>query len=226
MASLLRQQMRKELRRLDANDRDKAIRKALANKRQIQRDLVANPCPWWSATDTRAHAAWLSASPPAPVRWEQLDPCKKWVAGQPVLLVTGGHEHVAYVRLEYNAFESRWLSGSIPEHRVSPAELTLRDPRQVWSNALEIQVAIALLSADTDPRCAWLRDIDAAADPDLFDLLELAREELARRPAPPTGPAPMPSPEPKPRRGWTRAEIDALRLPADVVEPVDLAPGR
>ena len=228
MASLLRQQMRMELRRLDSSDRDTAIRKALANKRQSQRpaDLVARPCPWWLATTEVEHRAWLKTPPPAPVLWEQLDPIRQWAAGTPVLLRTEGHEHRAWVRLEGFCFTPRWLRGSIQERRVSPAELTLRDPRVVWADPYELQLAQALLCAEADPRCAWLRNIDELKEPALFDLLTIAREELERRPAPPTGPVPMPSPAPKPRRGWTRQEIDALRLPEGVVEPVGMAPGR
>ena len=158
--------------------------------------------------------------------WEQLDPCKQWAAGQPVLLHTGGHEHVAYVRLEGFCFHPRWLRGAIGERRVSPAELTTRDPRLVWVDPFELQLAQALLSAPYDDRCAWLRDVDEEAEPELFDLLLLAQEELARKPTPNPGPVPMPSPAPAPHRAWTRAEIEALRLPEGVVEPVDLAPGR
>jgi hypothetical protein len=160
------------------------------------------------------------------VAWEVLDPCRQWTAGQPVLLRTGGREHVAYVRLVGFAFAPRWLAGSIPERRVSAAELTLRDPRSVWADAYELQLAQALLSAEADTRCAWMRDVDEAQESELFDLLLLAREELSRRPAPSTGPVPTPSPAPEPRRGWTRSEIESLRMPEGVVEPVDLAPGR
>jgi hypothetical protein len=160
------------------------------------------------------------------VAWEVLDPCRQWTAGQPVLLRTGGREHFAYVRLIGFAFSPRWLAGSIPEGRVSPAELTLRDPRSVWADAYELQLAQALLSAEADARCAWMRDVDEVQEPELFDLLLLAREELARRPTPTTGPEPLPSPAPEPRRAWTRSQIEALRLPEGVVEPVDLAPGR
>jgi hypothetical protein len=160
------------------------------------------------------------------VAWEVLDPCRQWTAGQPVLLHTGGREHVAFVRLIGFAFSPRWLAGSIPEGRVSPAELTLRDPRSVWADAFELELAQALLSAEGDARCAWLGDLNEAQEPELFDLLLLAREELARRPAPTPGPEPMPSPAPQPRRGWTRSEIESLRTSEGVVEIVDLAPGR
>jgi hypothetical protein len=135
--------------------------------------------------------------------------------------------HLAYVRLEGFCFAPRWLPGPIPERRVSPAALTLRDPRQVWVDPFELQLAQALVSAEGDERCAWLRDIDEQAEPALFDLLTLAREELARRPAPTAGPVPAPpSPAPQPRRGWTRREIEAMRMPAGVIEAVDQAPGR
>jgi hypothetical protein len=230
MASLLRQQMRKELRRLDASDRDKAIRKALANKRRSQGPAtwadLDSPCPWWCASDTHAHAAWLAAPVPATVPYEELDPCRQWPAGAPVLLRTDGCERIAWVRLVSNAFQPRWLRGAIGARRVCLTELTVRDPRAVWSDGWEVQLAIALLDAETDPRCAWLRDVDEKAEPALFDLLLLAREELARRPAPTTGPEPLPSPAPEPRRAWTRSQIEALRLPEGTVELVDLAPGR
>jgi hypothetical protein len=96
----------------------------------------------------------------------------------------------------------------------------------VWSDPFKLQLAQALLSAEGDARCAWLRDVDEETEPELFDLLTLAREELARRLIPNTGPEPLPSPAPKPRRGWTRAEIDALCMPEGVVEAVNLSPGR
>lgn len=187
---------------------------------------MAKPCPWWSAKTEAEHSAWLETPAPDPISWEHLDPCRQWTAGQPVLLRTGGREHVAYVRLVGLAFSPRWLAGSIQERRVSPAELSLRDPRHVWADGFELQLAQALLSAEGDPRCAWLGDLDEAQEPELFDLLLLAREELARRPAPTPRPEPMPSPVPQPRRGWTRSEIEALRTSEGVVEIVDLAPGR
>lgn len=230
MASLLKTEMRRQLRRLDSSDRDKAIRKALANKRQSRGsagwDNMMCPCPWWTACDTHAHSAWLSAPVPEAVPWEYLDPCKQWAAGQPVLMRTGGHEHVAYVRLVSNAFAPRWLRGCIPERRVSPTELTLRNPRQVWNDGWVLSLAIALLDAETDPRCEWLKDVDEDTEPELTDLLWQAEEELARRPIQTTGPAPMPSPAPKPRRGRTRQEIEALRMPEGVIEALDLASGR
>lgn len=228
MASLLRQQMRKELRRLDATDRDKAIRKALVNRRRSRGaagwDPVSHPCPWWSAIETHAHADWLTTPVPTPVAWESLDPCRQWAAGQPVLLRTDGHEHVAFIRLEGFCFTPRWLRGSIGERRVSPAELTLRNPREVWSDCWVLSLAQALLSAPHDPRCTWLRDIDEQEEPELAGLLWQAKEELAQRSIPSTGPAPpQPSPAPKPKRAWTRNEIEALRIPAGVIESVNLA---
>jgi hypothetical protein len=192
----------------------------------MSRDPVTNPCMWWSATDTHAHAAWLSAPAPAPVPCEELNPCQQWAAGTPVLLRTGGREHLAWVRLVSNTFGPRWLRGSIRERRVCSSELSLRNPRQLWSDGWQIQLAIALLDAETDPRCEWLKGIDEIEEPELFDLLELAREELARRPVPLTGPGPLPSTAPKPKRVWTRSQIEALRMPEGVIEAVDLATGR
>ena len=184
------------------------------------------PCPWWSPSNEAEHRAWLAAPAQAHVPWEELDPCRQWVAGTPVRLRTGDHEHVAWVRLEGFCFTPRWLRGSIGERCVSPVELSTRNPRHVWSDPFKLQLAQALLSAEGDARCAWLRDVDEETEPELFDLLTLAREELARRLIPNTGPEPLPSPAPKPRRGWTRAEIDALCMPEGVVEAVNLSPGR
>jgi hypothetical protein len=185
---------------------------------------LANPCPWWCATDAHAHAAWLAAPPPPPTPYEALDWRRQWAAGTPVLLRTGDHEHLAWVKLESFCFTPRWLRSG--EGRlVSPAELTTRDPR-LWADPYELQLAVALLSAPHDERLAWLRDVDEATEPELADLLWQAEEELARRPTPTTGPGPSPSPAPAPRRAWTRSQIEALRMPEGVVEPVDLAPGR
>lgn len=161
--------------------------------------------------------------PPA-LPYAELDWRRQWAAGTPVLLRTGDHEHLAWVRLESFCFAPRWLRSG-EGRRVSLVELTLRNPRQVWSDAFELQLGAALLSAETDERCACLRSIDEQVEPELADLLWQAQEELARRPTPSPGPVPMPSPAPKPRRGWTRAEIEALRLPEGAIAPVDLAPG-
>ena len=79
MASLLRQQMKRELRRLDAADRDRALRKAHASRQRtgaMAWDPMAAPCPWWSAADARAHAAWLHSPVSHPISWEELDPCQ------------------------------------------------------------------------------------------------------------------------------------------------------
>jgi hypothetical protein len=160
---------------------------------------------------------------PAVVSYEQLDPCLQWCAGQPVLLRSSGHEHLVWVRLNCNAsFGKRWLSGSIPDQRVSLAELSTRDPRQVWRHPFELQLAIALLSSGHgyDTRCAWLRDIDEESEPELFDLLLLAQEELGHRPEHSPNPWPATPQEPRPRRGWTRTELEGLRVPEGVVEPV------
>ena len=162
-----------------------------------------------------------------PVSFEQLDPCRQWCAGQPVLLRSSGHEHIVWVRLNSSAsFGQRWLSGSIPDKQVSLAELTTRNPRQTWKHQFELQLAIALLSsgAGYDTRCAWLRDIDEESERELFDLLLLAREELVvtRPPATPTGQAPAAAPTTYAR---TRSQLEALRMPADVVEAVNLTPG-
>lgn len=227
---LLRQTAQMELSRLESSSKDQALRKALANKRQSRGpagwDPLATPCPWWCATDAHAHATWLADPVPEALPWEELDPCKQWAAGQPVLLRTGGHEHVGWLRLVGFTFTPRWLAGSIRERRVSPVELTTRNPREVWRDPFELQLAQALLSAGGDTRCAWLRDVDEETEPELHDLLLLAQEELAWRPTPTTGPEPIPSPAPEPRRAWTRSQIEALRLPEGTVEPVDLAPGR
>ena len=158
-----------------------------------------------------------------PVSFEQLDPCRQWCAGQPVLLRSSGHEHIVWVRLNSSAsFGQRWLSGSIPDKQVSLAELTTRNPRQTWKHQFELQLAIALLSsgAGSDTRCAWLRDIDEEREPELFDLLLLAREELGHRKEHASNTWQATAQEPRPRRGWTRTELERLRVPEGVVEPV------
>ena len=158
-----------------------------------------------------------------PVPYEQLDPCRQWCAGQPVLLRSSGHEHVVYVRLNSSAsFGKRWLSGSITDKQVSLTELSTRNPRQLWRHTFELQLAIALLSsgAGYDTRCAWLRDIDEESEPQLFDLLLLAQEELGHRTEHSPNPWTATSHEPRARRGWTRSELEGLRVPEGVVEPV------
>ena len=184
---------------------------------------MANPCPWWTPELDAAHRAWLEAPVPRPVPYEQLDPCRQWVAGQPVRLRSSGHEHAAWVRLNSTAsFGQRWLSGSIPDKQVSLAELSTRNPRQVWRHQFELQLAIALLSsgAGSDTRCAWLRDIDEESEPALFDLLLLAEEEMGHRTEHAPNSWTAKPQEPRARRGWTRTELEGLRVPEGVVEPV------
>ena len=184
---------------------------------------MASPCPWWTPELATARRAWLEAPVPMPVPYEQLDPCRQWCAGQPVLLRSSGHEHLVWVRLNCNAsFGKRWLSGSIPDQRVSLTELSTRDPRQVWKRPFELQLAIALLSsgAGYDTRCAWLRDIDEESEPALFDLLLLAEEEMGHRTEHAPNSWTAKPQEPRPTRGWTKTELERLRVPEGVVEPV------
>jgi hypothetical protein len=91
----------------------------------------------------------------------------------------------------------------------------------MWKHPFELQLAIALLSsvAGHDARCSWLRDIDEESEPELFDLLVLAREELGHRPEHAANPWSASTQEPRARRGWTRTELEALRVPEGVVEP-------
>ncbi len=150
--------------------------------------------------------------------YEALDAHVKWPPGQPVLLTTGGHRHLMFVRLTSAWFAPRWLKPG-PDWLAHPCELSTRDPREVWSHPWVLQLALALLAAPGDERLAWLRDLSDESEPDLVDLLLDAQQELvARPPAYTTGPAP--SPLPQPRRGWTRRELEALRVPEGVVEPV------
>ena len=187
---------------------------------------MATPCPWWTPELNTAHRAWLEAPVPVAVRYEQFDPCRQWSAGQPVRLRTSGYEHVVWVRLSsFASFGQRWLAGSIPDRQVSLTELSTRNPRQMWKHPFELQLAIALLSsgAGHDARCAWLRDIDEEIEPELFDLLLLAREELGHRTEHAPNPWPATPQEPKARRGWTRSQLEGLRVPDGVVEPVLVA---
>jgi hypothetical protein len=160
------------------------------------------------------------------VAWQDLDCCRQWVAGQPVLLRTDGHEHVAYVRLCDATFTPRWLppAGAIHQRRVHPASLTTRNPRGVWSSALVLQAGLALLAAQRNPD-SWLAGPYSEDEGELQVLLETAQEELARRAAPvwpPSGPVAVSTP--KPRRGWTRTEVEGLRIPEGVLKPVVFAP--
>jgi hypothetical protein len=150
-----------------------------------------------------------------------------WRAGDPVLLTTDGHQHLAFVRITDSCVGSRWLK-PCPGWRICLSELTLRDPRKLWADSWMLQLGIAMLSgAAGDARCSWLADPDPATEPDLHQLLQLAREELvaARPPAPTPGPAPAAAPTPQ--RGWTKTERDAMRAAsAAPPEHVDFTPGR
>jgi hypothetical protein len=160
------------------------------------------------------------------VPWGAADAYHMWSPGDPVVLTTDGHRHLAYVRLVDSCLGRRWLKPG-PGWRIHPVELTLRNPRELWADCWELQLAIAMLSgAAGDTRCAWMADPDQALEPDLYALLQLAQEELVvARPLPatPTGPVPAAAPAIYAR---TRSQLEALRLPADAVEPVNLAPGR
>jgi len=219
---------RRELSRLSSADRDRALRKALARREETigaaNRDPTLVPCPWFStAADLAKHAAWVRQEPPEAVAYEQLDWRRRWQAGQPVRLETAEHRHTAWVRLEHLCFERRWCR---PGRRfnghsvVCVSELTFSDPRSTWINSYELAVATAMVSS-TDPRCAWLAGpFDPATEPELADLYDLALAELRPLPAPADTPGPFPTPAPAPRRGWTRPELEALRIPAGVIEHV------
>jgi len=223
---MVRTEMTRQLRRVDAVERDRALRRALERRRKVSTTQGANPdapLPWWRPIDTAAHAAWIAAPTPAAVTYADLTPTSQWPAGQPVTLITQGHEHTCWVRLHSTHVGPRWLDGDLPRRLVSPGELTVRDPREVWRDAWRLQLALALLSAHHDERCAWLRNPDPAEEPELAELHDLAQEELARRPAltflPARGSAP--SPLPTPRRGWLRHEVEAMaRLATEAVEPL------
>lgn len=185
-----------------------------------------NPLPWWLPTTSAEHRAWLEERVLDSVPYEAMGAYEPWAPGTPVLLRTGDRQHFFYVKVDGACFRPRWLRTTYVDGRrlICPSELTPRDPHRLWCNAWELNLALALLAAPGDPRLEWLRDLDAETEPDLCALRDLAEQELrAVPPTPTTGPAP--APEPKPRRGWTRAEIEALRQPEGVVEPVDLAPG-
>jgi hypothetical protein len=152
------------------------------------------------------------------VPYEELDARIKWPPGQPVLLTTGGHQHRMFVRLTSAWFAPRWLTPG-RGWLAHLCEFTTRDPKEVWTHPWVLELALALLAAPGDPRLEWLSDLDEETEPDLIDLLFEAQQELVARP-PTYTPEPTPAPQPQPRRGWTRREIEALRMPEGVVEVV------
>lgn len=162
--------------------------------------------------------------------WEELDCTQPWPPGQPVTLETEGIRHLCWVRLTGFSFGERWLASmsTMAERRVHPRELTTRDPRRIWADPFELQLAAALLAADRDDRCAWLAgSYDADEEPELAELHLQALEELAWRSATTDPAGPPPAPQPRVQRAWTRSERDAMRhLAAEAVAPVNLAPGR
>jgi len=161
---------------------------------------------------------------------EALDCTHPWRPGQPVTLITEGMQHLCWVRLTGFSFGERWLApaGAVSERRVHPKELSTRDPRSVWGDPFELQLAQALLSAETDPHCDWLAGpYDADEEPELAELHLQALEELAWRAATTDPAGPAPAPQTRVQRAWTRTDRDAMRrLAEEAVEPVNLAPGR
>lgn len=209
------------MNRLGNSSRDSALRKALERQQEQTAAPVstpAHPLPWWLSTSSAKHAAWLAESPPQPVPYEELDAYLRWPPGQPVLLTTGGHQYQMFVRLTSAWFAPRWLKPG-PGWLAHPCELSTRDPREVWPHPWVLQLALALLAAPGDERLAWLRDIDEETEPYLVDLLLEAQQELVARP-PAYTPGPAPLPQPKPRHAWTQRELEELRVPESVVEPV------
>ena len=203
---MVRTEMNRQLRRVDAGERDRALRRALERHRTVSTTQGANPdapLAWWRPIDTAAHAAWIATPTPAAVAYADLTPTSKWPAGQPVTRTTQGREHTCWVRLNSCHVGPRWLDGDIPLRLVSPGELTVRDPREVWQDPWRLQLALALLSAEHDERCAWLRNPNPAEEPELAELHDLAQAELARRPALPFLPdhSSAPSQQAMPRRG-------------------------
>jgi hypothetical protein len=207
--------------RLASSSRDSSLRKALERRQEAAAGPVStvdHPLPWWLPTTSAEHAAWLASPPPEPVAFEELDAHVKWPPGQPVLLTTGGHQHLMFVRLTSAWFAPRWLKPGLG-WLAHPCELSTRDPRQDWAHAWVLQLALALLATPGDDRLAWLRGIDGETEPDLVDLLLEAQQELVARP-PAYTPGPAPLPQPKPRRAWTTRELEALRIPKGAVEVV------
>lgn len=217
--------------RLESSSRYSDLRNAITQRRLFTtRKIDTNhPCPWWTQATQANHTAWLGSSVPAPIPWEQLDWTKKWVPGQPVQLETDGVSHIGWVRLVDSCFGSRWLRpyGETSDRRAHYVEISFRDPRFLWADPWVTQLAIALLSADTDQRCAWLRDLHNDSEPEMCKLLRLAREELTRPETPPPYGGLLPTIHPpKPKRVWSTKEIEALRMQPGWIETVDLAPGR
>lgn len=221
--------MRRQLNRLDSSSRDVALRTALESRRKTASRAVDcnTPFPWWRPADTAAHATWINAPEPIAVSYAALSPTSQWPAGQPVRLITEGHEHLCWVKCEAACFSPRWLAGDMRRKLVSPAELTFRNPRDLWANPWIIQLALALLAANYDSRCKWLENPDPTEEAALAGLLIDAQEELARRPQHaffPAAPEP-PAPTPAPLRGWTKRELDAMRA-ASAAPPEYVLPGR
>ena len=221
LSTLVSSEMRRQLRRIDGGAHDRALRKALEDRRtRVQSGEVSidQPLPWWRPSYGADHAAWIAGPVPAPVTYDELTPIRQWSAGQPVILVTQGHTHIAWVRVTGAHVAPRWLSGDMLRRMVCPSELTFRDPRGVWCDPWHLQLGLALLSAETDSRCAWLQDPDPESEPELAALLLLAREELRPMEAPMFTPGPAAPrncpPDPFPRRAWTVAERDRMRAQA------------
>lgn len=184
MASFLRQQMGKELKRLNSSSRCKALRRAI-DRLQATRPWTPklfHPRSWWTRTIEAEHRAWQQAPVPQPIAYEELSPQRPWAAGQPVAMTTGGHQHLAFVRLEGLHFAPRWLGLDLQGRHVPPCRLTSRDPREVWENAFELQLAQTLLN--TEAPLDWLAELDEREEPELHELLQLALEELDSRSGP------------------------------------------
>lgn len=184
MASFLHQQMRSKLSRLNASSRCRSLRRALdqLQSRTPWSARLFHPRRWWTRTVEAEHRAWQNAAIPQPVPYEELSPFQPWAAGQPVAMSSGSHQHLAYVRLEGLHFAPRWLGHDLQGRHVPPCRLTSRDPRQVWDNGFELQLAQTLLT--TEAPLDWLQELDEREEPELHELLQLAIEELDTRPDP------------------------------------------
>jgi hypothetical protein len=220
-----------ELNRLQSSSRDTDLRRAITERPQfrIRKIDTDNPCPWWTRATQAEHREWINSPVPALIPWEELDWTTKWPAGQPVRLETEGVSHIAWVRLVDTHFGPRWLRpyGGVTDRRAHHVELTFRDPRLLWSDPWVTQLATAMLSAEFDQRCAWLREPDEETEPEMCLLLRTAREELIRPPSPQVNTAALPTiSPPKRQRVWSAQEIEALRTHPSWIETVDLAPGR